>query len=267
MFTETRLKIPSPHLNVMVTACFQAAKGLVRDFGEIDLLQVSRKGLGDFVSKADHRSEKTIVDTLKKARPHYSFRLEESGEIKGTQPEYCWIVDPLDGTTNFINAVPHFCISIGLTQNDELICGVVYDPIKDELFYAQKGCGAYVNSHRLRVSSRTTLEDALVAFSLARPTYKGSFDFYTLLPTVQKPVASVRCFGAAALDLCYVAAGRFDAYWALELQPWDMAAGALIVKEAGGFITDLKGAPDFMTTRHILAGNEAIYSHLLPLFK
>lgn len=264
---DSKLAISTPNLNTLYTACTRAARGLVRDFGEVEHLQVSRKGPGDFVSKADLKSEQTIIDVLQKATPTYSLLVEEAGAFVGREPEYRWIVDPLDGTTNFINAIPHFAISIGLEHKGEMIAGMVYDPVKDEMFYAEKGKGAFLNEKRLRISAKDSFDDAVVGVTFPRHDDKGEFDFYKTLQTVEASTAAVRRMGSSVLDLCYVAAGRYECYWSQALSPWDMAAGSLIVQEAGGVVTDLNGKGDFMEKAHILAGSEKMHKTLLNLIK
>lgn len=264
---DSKLALSTPTLNAMYTACTRAARGLVRDFGEVEHLQVSRKGPGDFVSKADMKAEQIIIDILQKATPTYSMLVEESGAFVGREPDYRWIVDPLDGTTNFINAIPHFAISIGLEHKGEMIAGMVYDPIKDELFYAEKGKGAFLNETRLRVSAKANFDDAVVGVTFPRHDDEGDFNFYETLKGVEANTAAVRRMGSAVLDLCYVAAGRYEAYWSNALSPWDMAAGSLIAKEAGATVTDLNGTDDFMKTAHILAGSEAMHKNMKKFIK
>src|SRR3990172_2925177 len=229
-------------LNVMVQAVLKAARGLTRDFGEVENLQVSLKGPGDFVSAADRRADQTLIAELRKARPAWSILTEESGEIAGSDRSQRWIVDPLDGTTNFLHGIPLFAISLGLEREGQLVAGVVYNPITDELFAAEKGKGAYLNDRRrLRVAARKSLSDALVTTGiphLGRPDH-GSF--LRDLGSVIKEVAGVRRTGSAALDLAWTAAGRFDAYWERGIKPWDMAAGIVLVREAGGAVSDFTG--------------------------
>jgi myo-inositol-1(or 4)-monophosphatase len=254
-------------LNVMVAAATKAARGLKRDFGEVENLQVSRKGPSDFVSAADHRAEDVIRTELQKARPAYGFLMEESGETKGDDPQHRWIVDPLDGTSNFLHGVPHFCISIALERQHRLSAGVIYNPITDELFTAERGSGAFLNDRRLRVAARSVLGDALVATGMPFRG-RGDHDRYVKeLQSVMPQVAGIRRFGAAALDLAYVAAGRFDGFWERDLSAWDLAAGIVIVREAGGYATDLGGRDAMLESGSILAGNEAIHRQLLAHLK
>jgi myo-inositol-1(or 4)-monophosphatase len=266
MAYQGRFVSRSPQLNVMCNAAFKAARGLVRDFGEVEHLQVSRKGPGDFVSTADKKAEDILYKELKKARPSYGFIMEEGGEVPGEE-DYTWHIDPLDGTTNFLHAIPHFAISIGLQKGEELIAGVIYDPIKDELFYAEKGGGAFLNERRLRVSARHHFSDALLATGIpfAMHDVKAREQFQATLERVMPLVAGVRRFGAAALDLAYVAAGRYEGYWEGEIKSWDMAAGIVIVREAGGYVCDLQGKDDSMGTGTLLATNQALHESLKDL--
>ena len=252
-------------LNVMVAAATKAARGLARDFGEVENLQVSRKGPADFVSAADHRAEDVIRAEPERARPGYGFLMEESGETRGRDPQHRWIVDPLDGTTNFLHGIPQFCISIALERQGRLSAAVVYDPIADELFTAERGSGAFVNDRRLRVAARRSLDEAVICTGMP---YKGHGDhaaYMRELEAVVPKVAGVRRFGAAALDLAWVAAGRFDGFWEHSLSPWDVAAGTLLVREAGGFVTDLAGGEGVLEADGIVAGNEAIHAQLRSL--
>lgn len=266
MVHQPRIISRSPTLNVMCNAAFKAARGLVRDFGEVEHLQVSRKGPGDFVSTADKKAEDILYKELKKARPTHGFIMEEGGAIAG-KDEYIWHIDPLDGTTNFLHGIPHFAISIGLQKGSELIAGVIYDPIKDELFYAEKGGGAFMNERRLRVSARSHLSDALLGTGIPFAIHSKDVmnQFQSTLERVMPQVAGIRRFGAAALDLAYVAAGRFEGYWEGRLCSWDIAAGIVIVREAGGYVCDLKGGDDILGTKSILATNQALYQPLKDL--
>ncbi|MGB4057152.1 MAG: inositol monophosphatase family protein, partial [Alphaproteobacteria bacterium] len=233
------MALQSPDINIMIKAAEKAARSLIRDFGEVEQLQVSRKGPADFVSAADRRAEEVIHAELKKARPGFGFLMEESGEIKGTDSDSRFIIDPLDGTTNFLHGIPHWCISIGLEEKGEMKAGVVYDPIKDEMFYAEKGQGAFHRRKRLRVSGRINMDSAIITTGAPRRAGGGHELFFKEQRAVWDLGASLRRYGAAALDLAYVAAGRFDAFWERDLKQWDTAAGLLMVKEAGGFLCDL----------------------------
>jgi myo-inositol-1(or 4)-monophosphatase len=256
-------------LNVMIRAAERAGRALIRDFGEVEQLQVSRKGPADFVSTADLKAEKTVRQELERARPGYNFLMEESGETKGTNPDFTWIVDPLDGTTNFLHGLPHFCVSIGLAQHDQVVAGVIYDPIKDEVFWAEKNEGAYLNDRRLRVSARKQLADSVLATGIPFRIHEGNKvneKFIAQLQTVMGRLSGVRRFGSAALDLAYVAAGRYDGYWENGLNKWDVAAGILIVREAGGFVTEISGQRYELGAPDILAANDTLHEPLVGLF-
>ncbi len=249
-------------INVMTRAADKAARGLRRDFGEVEQLQVSVKGPGNFVSTADHRAERVIRQELQHGRPDYGFLMEESGVIAGSDPEHRWIVDPLDGTTNFLHGLPHFCISIALERAGEVVAGVVLDPLKDELFWAEKGIGAYLNDRRIRVSSRRQLGDALVATGTPYERDHGRARYLGQLDRILDSVADVRRMGAAALDLSYVAAGRFDGYWESGVSPWDIAAGILMVREAGGYVSDPDNDGDPLASGNVLAANDHLHAGL-----
>jgi myo-inositol-1(or 4)-monophosphatase len=254
-------------LNVMIAAARKAARTLKRDFGEVEHLQVSVKGPANFVTAADRRAEETLRLELSKARPGYGFLGEESGRHTGTDTTHTWIVDPLDGTTNFLHGIPQFAISIGLERGDAIVAAVIYNPITDELFVAERGKGAFLNDKRLRVAARKRLLDAVIGCGLP---HHGRGDLalgLRELGAVQDKVAGLRRFGAAALDLAFVAAGRLDGYWERNLSPWDMAAGMLLVREAGGFVTDIDGGDAMFAKRHIVAGNETIHRELQALLK
>lgn len=248
----------SPHMNVMVDAAEKAGRSLIRDFGEVENLQVSRKGPGDFVSNADMKAEKIVREVLQKARPSYSFLLEETGEIKGSDAEHRFIVDPLDGTSNFLHGLPQWCVSIALERAGEVIAGVVYDPIKNELFWAEKGLGAMMNNRRIQVAARKELGDALICAAVTPDTQNA-------IDGALKLGATVRSYGSACLDLCYVAAGRFDAYFETGLKPWDKAAGALIAREARGIVSEFDGGANVMSGNGILAANAALHAGLLRI--
>ena len=255
-------------LNVMTAAVMKAARNLVRDFGEVENLQVSTKGPKDFVSAADIRAQQTLQRELTKARPSYSFLLEESGEVVGDDRDNRWIIDPLDGTTNFLHGLPHFCISIAHQRGSEIIAGLIYDPLRDETFAAEKGAGAYLNDQRLRVSARRTLAESILATGI--PTIRGAeaiTPFMKQLAMMTGKVSAVRRFGSAALDLAYVAAGRYDGYWESDLRKWDIAAGLVLVREAGGFVTDLSGAGTMLDSGNILATNPDLHSLMLDLLR
>ena len=254
-------------LNVMLKAARQAARALKRDFGEVEQLQVSLKGPANFVSAADTRAEQILRDELAKARPGYGFLGEEGGRTEGSDKTHTWIVDPLDGTTNFLHGIPHFAISIGLQRDETIVAGLVYNPVTDELFTAERGKGAFLNDRRLRVAARQRLADAVVSCALP---HRGRGDLALgnrELAAVQPNVAGLRRFGAAALDFAWVAAGRTDAYWERNLSPWDIAAGLLLVREAGGFVTDMDGGDAMLSKGHVVAGNETMHRDLLTLLK
>ncbi len=244
-------------LTVMIAAARKTGRALARDFGEVENLQVSRKGPADFVTAADLKAEKTLFEELSKGRPGYGFLMEERGEVVGSDKTHRWIVDPLDGTLNFMHGLPHFAISIALEREGALVAGVVYDVIKDELFWAEKGAGAYLNDRRLRVAARTELNDAVIATGLPFRGKPGHDKALAELGRVMAATAGVRRFGSAALDLAYVAAGRVDGFWERGLSPWDFAAGAVLVREAGGFAREVDGG-DFMQTGAVIAGNERV---------
>ena len=255
-------------LNVMVQAALKAGKSLSRDFGEVQNLQVSVKGPGDFVSQADLKAQKIIRDELLKARPTYGFLGEEADEeIKGTDGAHRWIVDPLDGTTNFLHGIPMFSVSIALERNGEIVGAVVFNPATDELYTAERGGGAFLNDRRLRVASRRVLSDCVIGCGVPHLGRGNHGKFLVELRHVMGEVAGVRRVGSAALDLAYVAAGRFDGFWEVGLSPWDMAAGILLVREAGGFVSDFDGGNDMLATSSIVCGNEHIHKALAEVVK
>ena len=257
----------SPLINVMIAAARKAGRALARDFGEVENLQVSRKGPADFVSSADLKAEKTLFEELSKARPGYGFLMEERGEVEGTDKTNRFIVDPLDGTTNFLHSIPHFAISVALEREGAIVAGLVYNPVSEDLFVAEKGKGAFLNDHRIRVAGRKLLADSVVACGLPH-IGRGNIELgHKETGVVQRQVAGLRRFGAAALDLAWVAAGRVDAYWERDIQPWDMGAGILLVREAGGYVSDCDGGDEMFATGHILAGNESISRELLRVLK
>jgi myo-inositol-1(or 4)-monophosphatase len=254
-------------LNVMIKAAHKAGRMLKRDFGEVEHLQVSLKGPANFVTISDQRAEEMLREELEHARPGYGFVGEEGGVREGSDKTHRWIVDPVDGTLNFLHGIPHFAISIALEREGTIIAGVVYNPASDELFTAERGKGAFLNDQRLRVAARKRLADAVVACALPHPSRGEVERARNEHVAVQDKVAGMRRFGAAALDLAWVAAGRFDAYWERGLSPWDVAAGIALVREAGGFVTDLDDRDDMLKTGDILAGNEAIHRELLQVLK
>ena len=261
------MKLSSANINVMVIACRKASKILIRDFGEVENLQVSLKGPGDFVSASDKKVEKTLIDELQKARPNYSILSEEVGEINNDK-DFKWIIDPIDGTANFLHGIPHFAISVGLEHNNEIICGIIYDPIKDEMFSAEKGNGAYLNNQRIRVSSRSKLKDCIIFTGGPRLNSKerelalreyNNFSSKVLIP--------IRKLGSAALDMAYVAAGRCDGFWQRNLNYWDVAAGVVLVNAAGGFVTAFYGENEYIKNKSILATNSKINNEMIEILK
>ncbi|PZU08696.1 inositol monophosphatase family protein [Sphingomonas sp.] len=257
-------------ITVMERAARKAAPKLRRDFNEVQQLQVSRKGPADFVSQADRQAEETLYEELKRARPDWGFLGEEGGTREGDPSKPRWIVDPLDGTTNFLHGIPHFAISIAVEEprpngRGEITQGLVYQPLTDESFWAEKGRGAWLQDKRLRVSARRELPDALIATGIPFMGH-GDFEQWTrIFAAVGPQVSGIRRFGAAALDLAWVAAGRVDAFWESDLSAWDVAAGMLLVKEAGGFVTDFRGGDQAMERNQFLAASEGIHSKLLRL--
>ena len=257
----------SPIMNIMIRAAEKAGRSLTRDFGEVENLQVSRKGPADFVTAADTRAEEIIFEELKKARPDYSFLMEESGAVKGEDAENIWIVDPLDGTHNFMHGLPHWCVSIALESKGRIEAGVIYDPIKEEIFRAERSSGAFIGRKRLRVSGRSDLESSMIAFGDAYLDAEKQKIYINELNAVTSVAPLGRGYGAAALDLCYVAAGRLDGYWERDLKPWDAAAGLLIVKEAGGFVTSIDNEDNPVYSGNLVAGNQNIYASLRKILK
>ncbi len=250
---------------VMERAVRKAGKGLARDFGEVEHLQVSVKGPSDFVSTADLAAERALRAELEKARPGYSFLMEESGVSHGTDRDHVWIVDPLDGTTNFLHSIPHFAISVALQHRGELLAGMIYNPVLDELYWAEKGKGAYLNDRRLRVSGRRDLGESLIGTGIpfrGRGKAEDHAHYLKLLAATMARTAGVRRPGAAALDLAYVAAGRFDGFFEIGLNKWDVAAGILLIREAGGFVGDMDGDAEALETGNIVAANAKLFEPL-----
>ena len=260
--------IRSALMNVMTAAAIKAGRGLKRDFGEVENLQVSVKGPADFVSNADRRAEKTLFEELSRARPGYGFLMEEGGEVEGADKTHRWIVDPLDGTTNFLHGLPIFAINVALEREGQIVAGLTYNPIADEMYVAEKGQGAWMNNHRLRVSARRDIADSLIGCGVPplgraplHPRFKAE------LSAVMARAGNVRRLGAASLDIALVAGGRFDAFWERGLHPWDMAPGMLLVREGGGYVSDADGGDDIFKTGSICVGNEAMHRNLLQLLR
>ncbi|MCF6108797.1 inositol monophosphatase family protein [Mesorhizobium muleiense] len=250
-------------LNVMVQAAMKAGRSLSRDFGEVQNLQVSMKGPGDYVSQADRKAEEILFTELSKARPGYAFLMEERGLIEGDDSQHRWIVDPLDGTTNFLHGIPLFAISIALERQGQIVAGVVYNPAMDELYTAERGGGAFMNDRRLRVAGRTKLIDTVIGCGVPHLGRGQHGNFLIELRNVMAEVSGVRRLGSASLDLAYVAAGRMDGFWETGLSAWDVAAGILLIREAGGFISDFAGGQNMLDGGSIVAGNETIQRALL----
>ncbi len=261
------MSLNSPNINVMVRAAEKAARSLTRDFGEVEQLQVSKKGPADFVSAADRRAEEVIHAELLKMRPDYGFLMEEQGEFSGKDKDRRWIVDPLDGTTNFLHGLPHWAISIALEEKGEMTAALIYDPIKNEMFTAEKGRGAFMGKRRMRVSGRREMAMSLIAGGSPAPNWAGSDIFPEEVQKVLAVSAGFRRYGAASLDLAYVAAGRYEGYWEYALKPWDAAAGVLIVREAGGTVTTVSGDGDPIFSKGLLASNGLIHEELRTLLK
>ena len=243
---------------VMDRAARKAGRALVRDFGEVENLQVSVKGPGDFVSAADRRAEQTLREELQRARPGYGFLMEEGGEIAG-DGVHRWIIDPLDGTTNFLHSIPHFAISVALERGKEIVAGMIYNPVQDELYWSERGHGAFLNERRLRCSARRDLATAVIGTGIPFQSRGDHPAYLRTLAAVMARSAGVRRMGSASLDLAYVAAGRFDGFWEYGLSDWDIAAGMLMIREAGGFVEDLEGRDRVLATGNVIAAN----GHLL----
>ncbi len=261
------MSTPSALVKVMTDAARKAARGLTRDFGEVSELQVSKKGAADFVSAADLKAEEFLFQELTKARPGYTFLGEERGLVEGTDKTHRWIVDPLDGTTNFLHAIPYFAINIALERDGQVVAAVTYNPVTHDLFWAERGRGAFMNDRRLRVSARTRLDEAVFGTGIPFLGHGQHARFLKELHQVSQRVAGVRRFGAAALDLAWVAAGRLDGFWERDLSAWDMAAGMLIVTEAGGRVTDAEGGDDILAKGSICAANPDLHPLLLQRLK
>ena len=262
------MTLKTPIINIMTKAAYKAGNILIKDFREVENLQVSKKGIGDFVTSADLSSEKAIIKILQKGYPKIEIMSEETNsETNLNKHEKIWIIDPLDGTLNFLHGLPHFAISMALMVNEEIISGIIYDPIKDELFWAEKGIGAFLNGKRIRVSARSQLKDALVSTGIPWKGMESSHKNYLkILENIMKSSSGIRRYGAAALDLAYVAAGRYDAFWEFNLKTWDIAAGALIVKEAGGYVGNINKNENYLYTGNIYACNNNLVDELTIKF-
>ena len=259
------MRLNSPQINLIIKACMKASRSLIRDFGEIENLQVSTKGPGDFVSSADKRTEKILIDELQKAHPDYGIITEEKGIINKSNIKNRWIIDPIDGTMNFLNGIPQFAISIGYEENGEIKCGVIFNPVMNEMFVAEKGNGAFLNNQRIRVSKKKKIKDALLVTGGPKGASKIKNKIFTEYINVSNNVANVRKFGSAALDMAYVACGRFDGYWQRELNYWDVAAGIVILREAGGFVNFFEEDISSPLKKNILATNSDIHEKLSEL--
>src|SRR5437868_12353763 len=254
-------------INVMVKAARRAGRSLKRDLGEIENLQVSLKGPANFVTLADHRAEEMLHSDLTKARPGYGFLGEEGGSRAGEDKTHTWIVDPLDGTTNFLHGIPQFAISIALQREDTIVAGVIYNPANEELYTAERGKGAFLNDQRLRVAGRRKLRECVIACGLPHIGRGDHEQSRREMAEIQNKVAGLRRFGAASLDMAFVAAGRLDGYWERNLAPWDMAAGQVMVREAGGVVSGIEGGDTAMATGHVVCGNETIQRELVKILK
>ena len=261
------MRLNSPQINLLTKACMKASRSLIRDFGEIENLQVSTKAPGDFVSSADKKTEKILIDELRKAHPEYGIVTEESGIINKSNAKNRWIIDPIDGTLNFLNGIPQFAISIGYEENFEIKCGIIFNPITNEMFFAEKGNGAFLNNSRIRVSNKKKIEDALLVTGGPKQTSKMKEKIFQEYVDISKKVSNVRKFGSAALDMAYVASGRFDGFWQRELNYWDIAAGIIIIKEAGGFINFFEEDKQNPLKKNIIASNSNIHEKLKGLIK
>ena len=261
------MRLNSPQINLLTKACMKASRSLIRDFGEIENLQVSTKAPGDFVSSSDKKTEKILIDELRKAHPEYGIVTEESGIINKSNTKNRWIIDPIDGTINFLNGIPQFAISIGYEENYEIKCGIIFNPITNEMFFAEKGSGAFLNNSRIRVSNKKKIEDALLVTGGPKQSSKIKEKIFQEYVDISKKVSNVRKFGSAALDMAYVASGRFDGFWQRELNYWDIAAGVIIIKEAGGFINFFEEDKQNPLKKNIIASNSNIHEKLKGLIK
>lgn len=269
------MAVKSPLINVMEKAARKATRGLLHDFGEVEQLQVSTKGPADFVSTADLKAEEVLIGELGRARPDFGFLVEERGEIPGADPTHRWLVDPLDGTTNFLHGIPHFCISIALERIEagagktrrEITAGLVFDPLRNELFWGEKGVGAFVNDRRLRVSGRRKLADAVIATGIPVQNRTPHDIFLAQLGAVMATSSGVMRQGAAALDMAYVAAGRYDGFWESGLNAWDIGAGILLVREAGGYVTEIDGGNAMLESGSVLAASDLLHPEIAKVLR
>jgi myo-inositol-1(or 4)-monophosphatase len=259
------MRLDSPQINLITKACIKASRSLIRDFGEIENLQVSSKGPGDFVTSADKRTEKILIEELQKAHPKYGIITEETGIINKSNTKNRWIIDPIDGTFNFMNGISQFAISVGYEEDNEIKCGVIFNPIMNEMFYAEKGNGAYLNNSRIRVSKKNKINESLIVTGGPKGSSKIKDKIFSEYIHVSKNVANVRKFGSAALDVAYVACGRFDGYWQREINYWDIAAGMIILKEAGGYVDFFEEDNNAPLKKNILASNSFIHEELREL--
>ena len=259
------MRLNSPKINIITKACMKASRSLIRDYGEIEKLQVSEKTPGDFVSSADKRTEKILIEELLKAHPDYGIITEESGIINKNNTNNRWIIDPIDGTMNFLNGIPQFAISVGYEEDQEVKCGVIFNPILNEMFFAVNGNGSYLNNSRIRVSSKKKLSNSIIVTGGPKHSSKNKDKIFSEYIKISKNVSNIRRFGSAALDMAYVACGRFDGYWQREINYWDIAAGIVILKEAGGFINFFEDDKSLPLKKNILASNSYIHEEIKEL--
>jgi myo-inositol-1(or 4)-monophosphatase len=259
--------IMHPMVNIAVKAARSAGKMILRAQDNVESLTIIEKGRNDFASQVDKGAEEIIIDTIKRVYPHHSILGEEFGLIEGDDDEIQWIIDPLDGTTNFLHGFPQFCISIGVKQQDKIIHGVVYDPVRDELFSATRGQGVQMNGRRLRVSNLDKIDSALLGTGFPFREFDKLDEYLTFFKGLIPNCAGIRRAGAAALDLAYVAAGRLDGFWEFGLKPWDVAAASLLIQEAGGWVTTIEGNPNFLGAKSILAAPPKIHQQMFDLYQ
>ncbi len=259
------MRLNSPQINLITKACMKASRSLIRDFGEIENLQVSSKAPGDFVTSADKRTEKIIIEELLKAHPNYGIISEEAGYINKSNKNNRWIIDPIDGTMNFLNGIPQFAISVAYEEENEVKCGIIFNPVTNEMFSAEKGSGAYLNNSRMRVSNKRKLSEALIVTGGPKQASKIKKKIFSEYISISTQVSNVRKFGSAALDMAYVACGRFDGYWQRELNYWDIAAGIILIKESGGFVDFFEEDMKVPLKKNIIASNSIIHKELRHL--